>query len=285
MSRRTLDLAGRTLADLDGLIPRLPSGQRARHLVSASLRLTEPAHLTPTPGTFPVATASGPTLRLTFASLGDLERLGLSGRMVAQGHAELRLFLPPGLSERYAALPPRARHLSTSFPPSDAPRLLVALGDSVAQGDTLAFLRAADLDRAASAVEAARLALSAAAEPPSYAAAEAVAFASAAREEHARSRTLRERGYLSGAAIEALSERLRRAEHRAAEAQRAYASALQSYSTRRRQAELALSEALRTHAHLRRSSALTSPISGRITRAETTPTTPDRHTLHLTVSQ
>ena len=82
VSRRRVDLAGRALADLDGVVPRLDNGARARHLLDGQVLLTEDADLTPDEFRFDTVTGTGRRVSLQFATLDDLERLGLGGFVV-----------------------------------------------------------------------------------------------------------------------------------------------------------------------------------------------------------
>ncbi|PAP74220.1 metal-dependent hydrolase [Rubrivirga marina] len=148
VSRRRVDLAGRALADLDGVVPRTAAaggddGARARHLLDGQVTLTEDADLTPDEFAFDTVTGTGRRLSLQFATLDDLERHDLAGLVVEAGVVTVRVFLPPGTPEGYAPddlSRSTVRRVTFAHKPSDPPRLLVAEGDAVAVGDTVAVL-------------------------------------------------------------------------------------------------------------------------------------------------
>ena len=107
VSRRRVDLAGRVLADLDGLVPTLDDGSRARHLLDGQVTLTEPAGVTPDEFRFDTVEGTDRRLSLQFATLADLERLDLTGLVVEAGVVTVRVYLPPGQAEGYAPRRPR----------------------------------------------------------------------------------------------------------------------------------------------------------------------------------
>ncbi|MEL6615021.1 MAG: metal-dependent hydrolase [Bacteroidota bacterium] len=142
VSRRRVDLAGRALADLDAVVPTHDDGQRARHLLDGQVTLTEDADLTPNEFAFDTVTGSARRLSLQFATLDDLDRLGLAGYVVEAGVVTVRVFLPPGTSEAYTDNPDRSqvRRVVFAHPPHAPPQLYVSEGDSIAVGDTVAVL-------------------------------------------------------------------------------------------------------------------------------------------------
>ena len=148
VSRRRIDLAGRVLADLDGLVPTVPGGQRARHLLDGQVTLAEPASVTPDEFRFDTVEGTDRRLSLRFATIADLERLDLTGVVVETGVVTVRVYLAPGQAEGYAPDPgarSTVRRVTFAHPPSEPPRVLVAEGDAVAIGDTVAVLRTAAL--------------------------------------------------------------------------------------------------------------------------------------------
>jgi inner membrane protein len=151
VSRRRVDLAGRALADLDGLVPTSDDGSRVRHLLDGQVTVTEDADVTPDDSRFNTVTGTAKRLSFQFATLADLERLALTGLVVEAGTVTLRLFLPPGTAEGYAPADlarSEVRRVSFAHKPSEPPRLLVAESDTVAVGDTVAVLAPAALDAA-----------------------------------------------------------------------------------------------------------------------------------------
>ena len=151
VSRRQIDLAGRVLADLDDLVPRAEDGTRVRHLLDGRVTLTEPARVTPDEFHFNTVTGGERRLSFRFATLRDLDRLGLLGFVVEAGVVNVRVYLPDGAAETYDPEGHGAsevRRVSFAHKPADPPRLLVAEGDTVALGDTLAVLTSAALTTA-----------------------------------------------------------------------------------------------------------------------------------------
>ena len=143
VSRRRVDLAGRALADLEGLVPRAPDGTLARHLLDGQVTVTEAAGVTPNEFRFNTVTGADRHLGFQFATVHDLDRLGLTGLVVEAGVVTVRVFLPPGQAEAYD--PDRldrsqVRRVTFAHKPSEPPRLLVDEGDRVAVGDTVAVL-------------------------------------------------------------------------------------------------------------------------------------------------
>ena len=171
VSRRRVDLAGRVLADLDGLVPTLDSGARARHLLDGQLTLTEDAGVTPDEFRFNTVEGTDRRLSLRFATLDDLDRLALSGLVVEAGVVTVRVYLSPGQAEGYSPDDPAhsaVRRVLFAHKPSEPPRLLVDEGDRVAIGDTVAVLETSALATARLDVEEAQadLAAAQAARPP-----------------------------------------------------------------------------------------------------------------------
>jgi inner membrane protein len=151
VSRRRIDLAGRALADLDGVVPTNDDGLRARHLLDGQVTLTEDADVTPDEFRFDTVTGSGRRLSLQFATLDDLERLRLTGLVVEAGVVTVRVFLPPGAAEGYSGddlTRSEVRRVTFAHAPHTPPRLLVAEGDRVAVGDTVAVLASEALQTA-----------------------------------------------------------------------------------------------------------------------------------------
>lgn len=150
VSRQTVDMAGRALADLDALVPRTRDGRPVRHLIDGQLTLTEAAGLTPDEFRFNTVSGADRHLALQFATTADLDRLELAGLVAETGQVTLRLFLPDGLAVSLPAADGAARsdvrRVSFAHDPAWPPRLLVAEGDRLALGDTVALLasRAAD---------------------------------------------------------------------------------------------------------------------------------------------
>ena len=170
VSRRRIDLAGRVLADLEGLVPLL-DGQRARHLLDGQVTLTEPAGVTPDEFRFDTVEGTDRRLSLQFATLADLEALDLTGLVVEAGVVTVRVYLPPGQAEGYAPDDggrSAVRRVTFAHKPSEPPRLLVSEGDRVAVGDTVAVLETSALATARLDVEEAQadLAAAQAARPP-----------------------------------------------------------------------------------------------------------------------
>ena len=145
VSRRRVDLAGRVLADLESLVPRDADGRPARHLLDGQVTVTEPAGVTPSEFEFDTVSGTDRRLSFHFATLADLDRLGLSGLVVEAGTVTLRVYLAPGQAEGYDDDPARSqvRRVAFAHKPSEPPRLLVAEGDHVAVGDTVAVLTSA----------------------------------------------------------------------------------------------------------------------------------------------
>ena len=171
VSRRRVDLAGRVLADLDGLVPTLADGRRARHLLDGQVTLTEDAGVTPDEFRFDTVEGSDRRLSLQFATLADLERLDLTGLVVEAGVVTVRVYLPPGVAEGYTpedAARSAVRRVLFAHKPSEPPRLLVSEGDHVAVGDTVAVLSTSALATARLDLEDAQADLAAvqAARPP-----------------------------------------------------------------------------------------------------------------------
>ena len=151
VSRRRVDLAGRVVADLENLIPLRPDGSRARHLLDGQVTTTEGEGVTPDAFHFNTVTGSGANLGLQFATLDDLRRLGLLDRIVETGVVSVRVYLPQGEVENYdpsALEAGTVRRVPFAHKPSEPPTLRVAVGDTVAQGDTVAVLSPASVQDA-----------------------------------------------------------------------------------------------------------------------------------------
>ena len=144
ISSRTVVMTGRLLADLEELIPVSSEGDalQVRHFISGTVRIEDTAEITPDPHHFNPIRSAGPMLYLNYATMDDLEELGLGGSLVRQGSVTLRLLLSPSELERYeqAGEDSRIRRVVFHYPRGLLPRLLVQEGDLVAIGDTLAVL-------------------------------------------------------------------------------------------------------------------------------------------------
>jgi inner membrane protein len=174
VSRRQIRLDGRVLADLESLVPTRADGLPLRHLIDGQVTVTEPAGVTPDDFRFNTVTGTDRRLSFQFATLGDLDRLGLSGLVVETGSVTLRVFTRAGEAEDYDpddAQRSAVRRVSFAHKPSEPPRLLVREGQTVAVGDTLAILTSAAVTTAALDVAEAQADLAAAqaeAVPSSY---------------------------------------------------------------------------------------------------------------------
>lgn len=263
VSRRRVDLAGRVLADLDGLVPTLDdgpagTGRRARHLLDGQLTLTEDAGVTPDEFRFDTVEGTDRRLSLQFATLDDLDRLGLSGLVVEAGVVTVRVYLSPGQAEGYA--PPAldrsaVRRVLFAHKPSEPPRLLVREGDRVAIGDTVAVLETSALATARLDVEEAHADLGAAqgARPPASGdpvalrqrLAQAEAKAARTAERHAEGFEARATVEAARAAAADLRSQLAQAEARAAEWHAQQAERVREATARLRRARLRLDRASR----------------------------------------
>lgn len=144
VSSRSLPMRGRLLADLDDWIPRgITQNNRAHHHLSGRVRLEEPVEITPDPTRYSTLSSTGQTLRLSHATIADLEAHGLMGALITQGSVTLRLFLTPTQAEIYpdhGSTERRLRRVAFEHERAHAPLLLVRRGDGVAEGDTLAVV-------------------------------------------------------------------------------------------------------------------------------------------------
>ena len=287
VSRRRIALDGRVLADLESLVPLRADGRRARHLIDGQLTLAEPAHLTPDGFQFETVTGSEKRLSLQFATLADLDRLGLSGLLVEAGTVTLRVFLPAGEAERYDAAGLRSaevRRVSFAHKPSEPPRLLVAEGDTVAVGDTLAVLASAQLTTAEIDVEDAADALRDVRSDAVPAAYDPVALRTRLAQAQHKAARLAERhagGFASDAALAAAQSaetdahaQLVQAEARSAEWRRAHARRSREAQARMRRAELRLSAA-------QRDAVVIAPTRAAVRRIERRTYGPDRTEVRL----
>ena len=147
VSRRQVTLDGRVLADLESLVPAGADGRPIRHLIDGQVTATEPAGVTPDDFHFDTVTGSDRRLSFQFATLADLDRLGLSGLLVEQGTVTLRVFTRDGEAEDYDGDIARSevRRVTFAHRPSEPPRLLVQEGQTVAVGDTIAVLNSSAL--------------------------------------------------------------------------------------------------------------------------------------------
>ena len=153
VSRRQVTLDGRVLADLESLVPRTaragggPNGEPVRHLIDGQVTVTEPAGVTPDEFHFDTVTGTDRRLSFQFATLADLDRLGLSGLLVEQGTVTLRVFTRDGEAEDYDGDIARSevRRVTFAHKPSEPPQMLVREGQTVAVGDTLAVLASSAL--------------------------------------------------------------------------------------------------------------------------------------------
>ena len=154
VSRRQITLDGRVLADLESLVPRTahagggPDGQPLRHLIDGQVTVTEAAGITPDEFRFDTVTGSDKRLSFQFATLTDLDRLGLSGLLVEQGTVTLRVFTREGEAEDYDpqdTARSEVRRVTFAHKPSEPPQMRVEEGESVAVGDTIAVLTSSAL--------------------------------------------------------------------------------------------------------------------------------------------
>lgn len=147
ISSRTLAMTGRLLADLEEIIPftkgeESATPQRVQHFINGTIRIEETADITPDPHHFNPVRNAGPMIYLNYATLEDLQQLGLAGALVKQGSITLRLFLSPDEFEQYQMRVDdrRLQRVIFHYPRSLRPRLLVRERSVVAVGDTLALL-------------------------------------------------------------------------------------------------------------------------------------------------
>ncbi len=143
VSTRSLPMRGRLLADLDDWIPRGAARERAHHYITGRVRLDEPVEITPDPTRYSTLSSTGPTLRLSHATVADLEAHGLMGALITQGSVTLRLFLTPTQAEIYpdhVSAERRLRRVAFEHERGQPPLLLARQGDSIAEGDTLAIV-------------------------------------------------------------------------------------------------------------------------------------------------
>lgn len=151
ISSRTLAMTGRLLADLEEIIPFASAGAgRIQHFINGTIRIEETAEITPDPHHFNPVRNAGPMIYLNYATLEDLQRLGLAGSLVKQGSITLRLFLPPDEFNTYKVADDdrRLQRVIFHYPRSLRPRLLVREQSVVAAGDTLAVLDSEAIDLA-----------------------------------------------------------------------------------------------------------------------------------------
>ena len=252
VSRRRVDLAGRVLADLDGIVPRGPDGAHVRHLLDGQVSVTEPAGVTPNEFRFDTVTGTDRRLSFQFATLDDLDRLGLTGLVVEAGVVTVRVFLPPGAAEGYDADLARSqvRRVVFAHAPSQPPRLLVDEGDRVAVGDTVAVLASPALDLARLAVQEAEADLAtvqADALPATYDPVALRARLAEAEAEAARAAQRRAAGFEPAATVaaaqaetDALRAQIDQARARAADWQRDHAARVRDAQARLRRARMRL---------------------------------------------
>jgi inner membrane protein len=281
VSRRRADLAGRVIADLENLVPLRSDGSRARHLLDGQLTTTDGEAITPDAFHFNTVTGSGTNLSLQFATLDDLRRLGLLDRIVETGVVSVRVYLPEGEVENYdpAALETGSvRRVPFAHKPSEPPRLLIAEGDTVAQGDTVAVLSPASVQDARLDLTDAQADLSAvlserapAADPVSLR-----ARADAARDAAQRKRQQHAGGFASAAAVE-------RAERVSADADAALDQAAlrlsdwqRGHAERERKARARVTRAQIKAVQAQSDTYVVSPARGVVARIERHPHGPDR---------
>ena len=258
VSRRRVALGGHVLADLENYVPRTPSGdapgeggsRHTRHLLDGTLVLDEPAELTPDPFGFDTVSGSGRRVDLRFATLADLERLGLTGRLVESGTVTVRVYTPAGAAEAYdpdATLRAgEVRHLVFAHARQDAARLLITDGDTVAAGDTVAVVgTAAVADADADLRDAAEEAAEVAAErlPASYDPLAARRRVREAREDLRRTAARHAEGFAPASALADARADLADAEGALAQAEARTAEWEAGRRTRRRAAESRLRRA------------------------------------------
>ena len=283
--RFSVDLAGRSLADLAVFIPVGPDGRPVRHLVEGSLQLAETAHVAPDPSHYPTVEASGTTLTLSFATLADLERAGLDGRVATSGTVDVRLFLPAGQAERYGvASVSKRRTVTAPYAPGDAPRLVLRVGSIVARGDTLAVLHAAEVAEAeADLADARQVAAALVAQQPQDAieTARDRAAAAEARAALERLQKLAREGYAPEGAARSAAAALGEAEARLAAQEAQSLARREAFTARLVEAEARVRRARLALDKLRRTSAITAPAAGRLARVDTLRTSTARHELRL----
>lgn len=286
ITRRSVDLSGRSLADLATFVPRQADGQTVRHLLAGELRLVDAAHVMPEGAQFETVAAEGQSLRLRYATLADLEKHLLTGHVVASGAVEIRLFLSPGEAERYhlADAGARVRHVSVPFRPDEAPRLLVGVGDTVAAGDTLAVLRAGEIALAAAEAADAAGALGALRALAPHGTDDERRLA-AEVERHARETgqlaARKALGYVSPTAVDAAQAAQRDAEGRLASHRHAMEARHAQHTARVAEAEARLRTARFRLYRLQAGSAVRAPATARVAHVETRHPTPDRHELRI----
>lgn len=299
LSRRQVDMAGRVLADLDDLVPRGADGQHARHLLDGQVTLTEAASVTPDDLHFATVSGSDRHLAFRFATLRDLERLEILGFVVEAGVVTVRVYLPdggPGGSttetigdEDLAAA--EVRRVSFAHAPSEPPRLLVAEGDAVRTGDTLAVLTSDALVSAGLDVAEADADLAAAQGVDPVPPSDAVALRqrlTAAEDDARRVEARAAEGFEPQSAVDVartqaadLRAQLAATEAtsaaRTAEAQRARAERIRQAAARLRRVRLRQQQAVRDGFVL-------STVSGTVRRIETRPLGPDRTEVRIVLA-
>jgi inner membrane protein len=281
VSRRRVDLAGRVVADLENVVPLRPDGTRARHLLDGTLTTTEGEGITADPFHFNTITGSGTGLALQFATLDDLRRLGLLDRIVEAGVVSVRVYLPEGEVESYdptAFATGSVRRIPFAHKPSETPQLLVAVGDAVEPGDTVAILSTASVQNARLDLDDARADL-AAAEAERPPASDPVALRARAAQAQATARRKRDQhaaGYASRAAV-------RQAETAAADAQAALDQAVSrasgwqhAHAERLRKARSRHNRARIKAGQAQSDTYVRSPARGTVARIERHPHGPDR---------
>ena len=282
VSRRRVDLSGRVLADLESLVPRAPDGRPARHLLDGQVSVTEAAGVTPSEFEFDTVSGADRRLAFRFATLADLDRLGLTGLVVEAGTVTLRVYLPPGQAEGYDAddlARSEVRRVTFAHKPSEPPRLLVAEGDAVAVGDTVAVLASAAARTARLDAEDARADLDAAASDVPPASTHPVALRQRLADAQAEAARVAERhaaGFEPAAAVHAaradaddLRAQLAQADARLADWRRDHAERVRQARSRLRRADARRQAAVRD-------GVVRSPGAGTVRRIERRDYGPDR---------
>ena len=281
VSRRRVDLAGRVVADLENLVPLGTDGTRARHLLDGQLSTTEGDGITNDAFHFNTVTGSGANLNLQFATLDDLRRLGLLDRIVETGVVNVRVYLPEGSIESYdptALETGSVRRVPFAHKPSEPPVLRVAIGDTVAAGDTVAVLSPAsvqdarlDLADAQADLAAVMAERSPAADPVALR-----ARALAARDAADRKRTQHDAGFASPAAVAQAEQVSADADAALAQAVARSADWQSGHAERARKARSRLNRAQIKAGQAQSDTYVRSPARGVVARVERHPHGPER---------
>ena len=290
VSRRELRLDGRALADAGRLVPRDASGERVRHLIDGQLTLAEPAGITPDEHGFDTVTGSGTRIALQFATLGDLERLGLADALVESGAVTVRVYLRDGQAEGYrpdAVRAERLRRVAFAHKPGQTPTVLVRPGDRVAVGQTLAVRASAPEATARLDAQQARADLDALRAEPLPASYDPVALRSrlaSARDAADRVAERHAQGYEPAAAVDAARQAVAAVQAELAHAQARAADWHRARAERAREAEARLARAQARQARAAREAAVPSTAAGVVRTVERRSPSPDRTEIHVVLA-